>query len=58
MAWVPAEDDMTVATHIEPIGATADTNNTIRTPAANARFFSQSLISQSDSFQPNIGVPE
>jgi hypothetical protein len=58
MAWIPAEDDMTVATHIEPIGAAADTNNTIRTPAASARFFPQSLISQPDSFQPNVVVPK
>lgn len=49
---------MTVATHIEPIGRTTDTNNTIRTTAATTRFFPQSQINQSDSFQPNIIVPK
>jgi len=54
MAWVPAEDDMALETHIKPIGAAADANNTIRTPEAYARFFSESWKGRSDSLSPNI----
>jgi len=58
MAWVPAVDNITVATHIEPTGTAADANNINRTSGEIIRLFSQTLIRQPDYFQPNIVDPK
>jgi hypothetical protein len=53
MAWIPAENDMTVQTRLDRIGATVAANNIIRTVGMTARFFPRTLQRLPDSFQSN-----
>jgi hypothetical protein len=54
MAWVPAQDDMVIGTHLNRPGVDAIANNIIRSARATARFFPQITPERFDSFQSDI----